>query len=537
MKITPLGGLSEVGMNCMVLELGDQVFIIDCGTTMSHSPWLGYDAVYPDFKYLKELGKPVSALILTHAHEDHVGAIPNLLMEVEVPVIFCGEFTSEVLRQKLEDFQLSNSTFIEEQKEDKPWRLGATGFEFVLNNHSIFESYGVIIRHKEGNIFHSGDFRIDQNEYKDKIMRPAQIKKKIGECFLMFSDSTNSEKEGWSEDEKSLDKDFQKIFNSPYRNIYVTCFASNVRRTQHFVELGLKAGYRICPIGRSMHKFLDRSHRFGLFQIPSDRLVDMDDLGPSTPNIMFLITGSQGEQNSALMRLAKGEQRRIKLQEEDLVLFSSLQIPGNETKIRYLKNLLSHHTQNIIDNKVMRVHSSGHAFQEEQLELLNAIKPRHFVPVHGDRMMLLRHAKTAREDANIQNAHVLQNYQSLRINGENALVDSREDYNLHWKQDQLTGFVSDEAIAQKRRITKRGLILIKLIERHASGVEFFVRAYGVLGTRSAGEVQQSIISELERLSSIWYKSSKDKTHKQYLDLEIRRFCKRNFPQRPAIDFE
>ena len=401
-RIIPLGGLGEVGMNCMVVESGDDRVVVDCGLMFpSGEAALGVEVIAPDLSYLKSLGKPPDAVLLTHAHEDHIGALPYLLREFpEVPV--CGtRFTLAVVKEKLAEHGISPRLM-----EVWPRGLGTAGhsldFEALQVPHSIPDAVGYALRTQAGLVIHTGDFKIDWSPTDGRLLdvrRFAELGEEGVACLL--SDSTNAEREGVSISEREVGESLQRIMAGPLARgrVVVSMFGSNIHRIQSVVRAALALGRKICMVGRSMTTNVRLARDLSLLRCPPDLFIDPETADHFAPReLVILATGAQGEPRSALSRLALGEHPHVHLDRGDLVILSSRVIPGNDRSVG-----------NIIDHLVRRgcrvlsaasgsselIHTSGHACQGEQRMMLDLVRPRSFLPIHGEYRMLAAHARLA----------------------------------------------------------------------------------------------------------------------------------------------
>ena len=401
-RVIPLGGLGEVGMNCMVVESGDDRVVIDCGLMFpSGEAALGVEVIAPDLSYLKMQKKPPDAVLLTHAHEDHIGALPYLLREFpDTPV--CGtRFTLAVVKEKLSEHGISPNFM-----EVSPRGLGTAGesldFEPLQVPHSIPDSVGYALRTEAGLIVHTGDFKIDWSPTDGRLLdvrRFAELGEEGVTCLL--SDSTNAEREGTSISEREVGESLQRIMAGPLARgrVVVSMFGSNIHRVQSVIRAALSVGRRVCLLGRSMTQNVRLALDMGLLRCPPDLFIDPEAADHFAPReIVVLATGAQGEPRSALSRLALGEHPTVHLEKNDLVILSSRVIPGNDRSVG-----------NIIDHLVRRgcrvlstasgsselIHTSGHACQGEQRMMIDLVRPRSFLPIHGEYRMLAAHARLA----------------------------------------------------------------------------------------------------------------------------------------------
>ena len=396
LKIIPLGGLEEVGKNMTVIEYGNDLILIDCGVAFPEDEMLGVDLVIPDFSYLTKNREKFKAMIITHGHEDHIGAIPYVLKELNVP-IYGTRLTLGLIKNKLEEHKLVRGTSLKCVKAGDVITIGNFKIEFIHSTHSIADAVALAITTPVGTIVHTGDFKIDYTPIDGKqidLPRLAEIGKQ-GVLALM-SDSTNSEREGYTMSESSVGKVFDNIFTGCTKRIIVATFASNVHRVQQIVNSAVKTGRKVAICGRSMVNVMSVAIELGYLNIPDGVLIDIDEIDEYIPEKLVLITtGSQGETMSGLSRMASGTHRKVAINCNDLVIISATPIPGNEKLVSNVIDDLFKIGADVIYHSLADVHVSGHACQEEQKLMLSLIRPKYFIPVHGEYRHLKAHSETA----------------------------------------------------------------------------------------------------------------------------------------------
>lgn len=398
LKVIPLGGLGEIGLNMMVIEHGPDLLIVDAGLMFPNDYMPGIDLVIPDFTYIRENKEKIRAIILTHGHEDHIGAIPFFLKEFPVPV-FGTSFTLGLLRAKLKEHHLPEKAELREIRAGDITRLGPFNIEYISVNHSIVDGVGLAIDTPEGILLHSGDFRIDptpvDSQFTD-LIRFAHFGAKGVLAF--FSDSTNAEKEGYTLSEKDVRKTLEDLFQTCRGRLVVASFASNITRIQQVISLAAKFGRKIVFNGKSMITNVGIAKEQGFINIPEDSEISERQIKQfPDQNILIITTGSQGEPMSALTRMAQGKHKGIEIKSGDTIILSSRFIPGNEKAITSVINRLYRLGAEVIYEKVSDIHTSGHARREELKLMLSLVKPRYFVPIHGEYRHLVKHAQIASE--------------------------------------------------------------------------------------------------------------------------------------------
>jgi len=398
LKVIPLGGLGEIGLNMMVIEHGPDLLIVDAGLMFPNDYMPGIDLVIPDFTYIRENKEKIRALILTHGHEDHIGAIPFFLKEFPVPV-FGTSFTLGLLRAKLKEHHLPEKAELREIKAGDITHLEPFNVEYISVNHSIVDGVGLAIDTPEGVILHSGDFRIDptpvDSQFTD-LIRFAHFGEKGVLAF--FSDSTNAEKEGYTLSEKEVRKTLDDLFQTCRGRLVVASFASNITRIQQVISLAAKFGRKIVFNGKSMITNVGIAKEQGFIHIHENSEISERQINQfPDQEILIITTGSQGEPMSALTRMAQGKHKGIEIKSGDTIILSSRFIPGNEKAITSVINRLYRLGADVVYEKVSDIHTSGHARREELKLMLSLVKPRYFVPIHGEYRHLVKHGQIASE--------------------------------------------------------------------------------------------------------------------------------------------
>jgi ribonuclease J len=397
-NIVFLGGVDGIGMNCTAFEYEDDIIIVDCGVAFPEDDMFGVDLVIPDFSYLESNAGKIRGLLITHGHEDHIGAVPYFLLKFpEVPV-FAARLTLGILEGKLQEHGIRNARLNEIRAGDCV-RLGIFHTEFINVNHSMPDACALCITTPCGRILHTGDFKVDFTPVSEKIIdlpRIAELGRKG--IRLLLCDSTNAERPGYTPSESSLAESFDRIFMNEGRRVIIATFSSNVHRVQQIINASAKYGRRVAISGRSMQNFVNAAVKLGYLDLPEDIIIDINDVRKLPPERVTLVTtGSQGEPMSALYRMAFGEHGQVSLGYNDLVVLSSSAIPGNEKLITKIINELYKRGTEVITYSNYDIHVSGHACREE-LKLIHALtKPEYFMPVHGEYKHLIAHADLAHE--------------------------------------------------------------------------------------------------------------------------------------------
>ena len=395
----PLGGLGEFGMNMMVFRYGDDIIVVDAGMMFPESELLGVDLVIPDITYLKQNQHLVRAIVLTHGHEDHIGALPYILRDLNVP-IYGTRFTLALVKKRLEEAGLLDSATLREVLPGRRIELGPFEIEFISVTHSTIDCVALAIRTPLGVIIHTGDFKIDQTPV-DKVPFDLHAFARYGNegVLALFSDSTNVERPGFTPSERTIVPRIEELARSAPRRVVLSCFASSIHRIQQVIDIAERVGRKIAFVGRSMIDNVEIAHNLDCLRIPDGMVVRPQDIRSFEPKkIIILASGSQAEPMSSLSRIAVDNHRFVSVDENDTVILSARIIPGNEKAIfRMLDHMFRRRALVYYDNSAGTIHVSGHGSQEEQKLILRLVKPKYFIPVHGEYRHLFRHAALAHQ--------------------------------------------------------------------------------------------------------------------------------------------
>ena len=396
-KIIPLGGLGEIGKNITLYEYDGDMILVDCGMTFPDEDTPGIDIVIPDFTYVLENKDKIKGLVVTHGHEDHIGAIPYLLKNFNLP-IYATKLTIGLISGKLKEHRLLSDAKLNEVKAGGTVTLGKFKVEFIHVNHSIPDAVGFAITCGAGTVVHTGDFKIDTTPIDDKVIdiaRFAELGKKG--VLALLSDSTNAERAGYTASERLVGESFSNLFKkADGHKIVVATFSSNIHRIQQIIYEAARCKRKVAVSGRSMINVVNIASELGYLNVPNGVLVDIDTIKNYAPNELVIITtGSQGEPMSALSRIASSEHRQVEIAPGDMIIISATPIPGNEKLVSRVVNELMKRGANVVYEKMYDVHVSGHACQEEQKLMLSIINPKYFIPVHGEQKHLYKHAQSA----------------------------------------------------------------------------------------------------------------------------------------------
>lgn len=399
LKIIPLGGLDEIGKNFTVFEYANDIFIVDCGIAFPDAEMPGVDIVLPDFSYVEKNKDKVRGVVITHGHEDHIGGIPYFLKKVNVPV-YATKLALGLIEGKLKEHNILSSAKLVEITPRQTVKMGCMAVEFIRVNHSIPDAVGMAIYTPAGTIVHTGDFKIDYTPIQGEIIdlpRFAELGSK-GVLALM-ADSTNSERKGFTMSESKVGVSFEKLFlQAEGKRIIIATFASNIHRVQQIIDNAVRFGRKVAIFGRSMVNVMGKGIELGYLKVPDGIIIDIDAMNRyPAEKIVLITTGSQGEPMSALTRMAMNDHKKVTINPNDFIIISATPIPGNEKLVTKVVNKLMKSGAEVIYEAMYDVHVSGHACQEEQKLILSLVKPKYFIPVHGEYKHLKRHAQTAME--------------------------------------------------------------------------------------------------------------------------------------------
>lgn len=463
LKVIPLGGLQEIGKNLTVFEYRNEIIIVDCGVAFPDDDMLGVDLVIPDVTYLEKNAKKIKGMVITHGHEDHIGAIPYFLKKINVPV-YATKLTMGLIEAKLEEHNLLRSAELHIAKPKDIVKLGRYfNVEFIKTTHSIADAVAFAIHTPVGTVVHTGDFKIDYTPIDGEVMDFARFAELGKEgVLLLMSDSTNVERPGYTMSERSVGLEFDKIFMNSNKRIIVATFASNIHRMQQIINSAVKFGRKVAAIGRSVLRVIDVAQQLGYITAPEGSIIDIDKIGLYNPEQLVIITtGSQGESMSALARMSTGEHRKVTITPEDLVIFSSSPIPGNEKSVGKLIDELQKLGAEVIYNQLADVHVSGHACEEELKMMLTLTKPKFFMPVHGEYRFLRRHGHIAEllgmSDKNI---FIMANGKTLEVDSNSARIGQQVQSGIVLVDGLGVGDVGNIVIRDRQMLSENGMILV-----------------------------------------------------------------------------
>ena len=471
LKIIPIGGIEEIGKNMTVFEYGDDIVIVDCGVAFPEDEMLGIDLVIPDFTYLEKNRERIRGLVITHGHEDHIGSIPYFLKQVNVP-IYATKLTAGLIINKLEEHRLVDSTDLKIVTQGQTIVLGKMRIEFISSNHSIPDAVALAIHTPVGTVIHTGDFKIDYTPIDNEMINLGRLAELGNKGVLaLLSDSTNSERKGYTMSEKTVGEVFDKMFVNCTKRIIVATFASNVHRVQQIVNAAVQNRRKIAVCGRSMINMIETAVRLGYIDVPKNVFIDIDMINNYTDEQLVIITtGSQGETMSALTRMANGEHKKVTLTPNDLVIISASPIPGNEKFVgKVIDDLMKIGTE-VVYSALADVHVSGHACQEEQKLMLSLVRPKYFIPVHGEYRHLMAHSETAKLIGfDNKNIFIMKNGRVLELNENEAKFTGTVPVGKVMVDGLGVGDVGNIVLRDRQHLSSDGLIIVVLTMDSATG--------------------------------------------------------------------
>ena len=462
LRVIPLGGLGEVGKNMTVFEIAGETIVIDAGLAFPRDEHLGVDLILPDFGYLRD--REVLAVILTHAHEDHVGSLPYLLREVRVRQVLATRLTLGLVKSKLDEHGLLNAAELREiDPEGAPIELGPFRAEFVRMSHSVPDAVGICLETAAGRVFHTGDWKLDHTPI-DGLRTDVGKLAELGNrgVDLLLGDSTNAERPGVTESERVVGEAFRQIIPARHGRILISSFASNIHRMQQAIDVAVEVGRQVSVVGRSMRKNLNIARSLGYIDAPDHVLVrpaGIDDLPPGKQ--LILCTGSQGEPLSALTRIAYNDHPAISVERGDTVIISARPVPGNELRVHDSINRLTRSGAEVLHEENATVHVSGHARAEELRTLLSLVRPRAVMPIHGEYRMQAAHARLA-QDAGVPAESILiaENGDVVELTSAGVRIVDKVEVGMTFVDGLGVGDISDVALRDRRHLSEDGVLIV-----------------------------------------------------------------------------
>ena len=459
-KLIPLGGLGEIGKNITAIEYENEIIVIDCGLSFPDNEMYGIDLVIPDISYLLENREKVKGIFITHGHEDHIGALPYILKEINVPV-YATKFTLSLIESKLIEFNMVSSCSLNEITLKEPIKTEHFACEFIRTCHSIADSCSLAITTPQGVIFHTGDFKIDYTPVDGEVIDLQRISE-IGKrrVLLLMADSTNATREGFTISETIIGQNLTRLFRNAKGRVIVATFSSNVHRVQQVINSSITYGRKVAFSGRSMEKISQIAMDLGYLKVPKNTIIKLDDIHKYPDNkVTIITTGSQGEPMSALSRIASGNHKKIALKEKDYIIISASPIPGNTKLITKLIDVLISKGAEVIYDAMEEVHVSGHACREELKLIHSLIKPKYFVPVHGEYRHLKEHAELAKSlGMDEKNIFLLDNGDVLELTGKKAMKTKSVHTGTVYVDGSGVGDVGNIVLRDRKVLSQDGIL-------------------------------------------------------------------------------
>jgi ribonuclease J len=544
LSVIPLGGVEEIGLNMTLFQYEDDLIVVDAGLMFPEEDMLGVDFVIPDFTYILENKEKLRGLILTHGHEDHTGAIPFFLKELNTSTsldIYGTPLTLALVKEKLKEYEISNFNLIAVKPREKI-RLGVFEIEFIRVTHSIVDGVGLGIKTPVGYIVHTGDFKLDPTPVDGELMDFHKFSE-YGErgTLLMLSDSTNAEKGGFTFSEKEVRRAFEDIFSKKKGRIIIATFASNIHRIQQVIDVAVQHGRYVFMCGKSVVANSQIALDLGYLTIPENTWMRIEKLNEiPDEKVVILTTGSQGEPMSVLSRIAIDEHKHIKIKEGDTVILSAKMIPGNERSIGRIINHLMRRGADVIYEKVSEIHVSGHASKEELKLMINMVKPKYFMPIHGEYRHLKYHARLAEKSGiPAENIFIMENGDILELSNSSAFKNGKVNSGRIFIDGKGVGDVHDMVLRDRRRLAHDGIVIVlvgieRLTKKIVSGPEIISRGF------IFEDASQDVINEVRDLMAHTLSSLEDDviTDSTLLQAKLRstlkKYLKNTMDRRPMI---
>ena len=542
LEIIPLGGIGEFGMNCTLLRCGDEVLVLDAGMGFPEESVYGVDVCIPDFEILEEFKDDITAVILTHGHEDHIGALPYVLKKINVPV-YASHFTLGLAESKLDEHGLLGDVLLHRVEPRDVVTIGSFTIEFIRASHSLVDCFHLAIKTPVGTIIHTGDYKVDETPVIGEAIDLRTLRRYGQEGVLaLLSDSTNATVPGRTPSERAVIPAFEEIFSEAQGRIIVAAFASSIHRLQIVFDVAQQFDRKVCVLGRSMQKNVEIADRLGYLDIHDGLLVNINETKLMADHeVVFLVTGSQAEPRAALYQMATQIYKGITIEEGDTVVLSARIIPGNERAISKLIGFMYKRGANIIEEKRRLIHVSGHASQEDIRIMTEAVRPKFVVPIHGEYRMLFRHKEFVKNHLDITEERIvlIENGDVLELDGERAAIVDRREIKRTFIDE--TGFeeIEYETVRERRKMAYEGLItLIVTLNAESGELETppQIVAQGVRGFESInGSTNEAPRVVAAALAAASPQVMKDESLlKEHLRLELKRFIQRELGVKPVI---
>jgi len=542
LEIIPLGGIGEFGMNCTLMRCGDEMLVIDAGMGFPEESVYGVDICIPDFEILEEYRENITAIILTHGHEDHLGALPFILKKFNVPV-YCSHFTAGLAESKLEEHDLTGDTLIHRVEPRDVVTIGQFTIEFIRVSHSLVDCFCLAIKTPVGTIVHTGDYKVDETPV---IGEPIDLRtlRRYGQegVLALLSDSTNATVPGRTPSERAVIPAFQEIFAEAKARIIVAAFASSIHRLQIVLDTAQQFDRKVCVLGRSMQKNVEVADRLGYLDIADGLLVSLNEAKHLPDDeVVFLVTGSQAEPRAALSQMATQTYKGLTIEESDTVVLSARIIPGNERAISRLIGFIYKRGANIIEEKRRLVHVSGHASQEDIRIMTEAVRPKFVVPIHGEYRMLFRHKEFVKNHVGYaeENIILIENGDVLELDGERAIVTGNRKIGRTFIDDSGFEEIERDTVRERKQMAYEGVVTLIVTMNAATGELEAPPEIVARGVRGFDGTNGFLASAQQILTQAMENASKAQLQdmsllKEFLRLELKRFIQKQTGARPVI---
>jgi ribonuclease J len=542
LEIIPLGGVGEFGMNCMAVRYGEDMIILDAGMGFPEESAYGVDVSVPDFDFLEDYRDHLSAIILTHGHEDHLGALPYILKKFNLPV-YASHFTVGLAESKLEEHDLLGDVLIHRVEPRQVVEIGPFSIEFIRVSHSLVDCFSLAITTPVGTIIHTGDYKVDETPV---IGEPIDLRtfRRYGQegVLALLSDSTNATVPGRTPSERAVIPAFEEIFAEAGGRIIVAAFASSIHRLQIVLDVAQQFDRKVCVLGRSMQKNVDIAERLGYLDIPDGLLVSVGETKHMDDNeIVFLVTGSQGEPRAALSQMATQVYKGLTIEEDDTVVLSARIIPGNERTISRMIGAIYKRGANIIEEKRRLVHVSGHASQEDIKIMTEAVRPKFVVPIHGEYRMLFRHKEFVKNHLGYaeENIILIENGDVLELDGERAAVINKLDIGRTFIDESGFEEIARETVRERRQLANDGVLtLVMTLNTKTGKLEAppEIIARGVLGMDGSNGLMREAQRVVEKAVESGPRAERENASllKEHVRVELKRFIQKQTGARPVI---
>ena len=541
-EIIPLGGIGEFGMNCTLLRYGDEMLVLDAGMGFPEESVYGVDICIPDFEILEQYRQEITAVILTHGHEDHLGALPYVLKKINVPV-YASRFTLGLAESKLHEHGLLNDVLLHRVEPRDVVTIGSFTIEFIRASHSLIDCFHLAIKTPVGTIIHTGDYKVDETPV---IGEPIDLRtlRRYGQegVLALLSDSTNATVPGRTPSERAVIPAFEEIFGEAQGRIIVAAFASSIHRIQIVFDVAQQFDRKVCVLGRSMQKNVEIAERLGYLDLHDGMLISLNDAKNLPDNeVVLLVTGSQAEPRAALYQLATQLYKGITIEEDDTVVLSARIIPGNERAISKLIGHIYKRGANIIEEKRRLIHVSGHASQDDIRIMTEAVRPKFVVPIHGEYRMLFRHKEFVKNHLGYaeENIVLIENGDVLELDGERAVITGKKEIRRTFIDDSGFEEIEYDTVRERKKMAYEGMItLVLIINRETGELQSppQIVAQGVRGFESSNgmteDARRVVTAALAGASKQTFQD--ESLLKEHVRVELKRFIQKQTGAKPVI---